>query len=56
MNDKTLPILLLQNKHRDYLACCNAVLVEIAGEIGFDRNEAKAVLAGQKFTKTVRQE
>jgi hypothetical protein len=56
MNDKTLPILLLQNKHRDYLACCNAVSVEIAGEIGFDRNEAKAVLVGQKFTKTVRQE
>jgi hypothetical protein len=56
MNDKTLPIWLLQNKPRDYLACCNAVLVEIAGEIGFDRNEAKAVLAGQKFTKAVRQE
>ena len=34
----------------------DAVPVEIAGEIGFDRSEAKAVLADQKFTNTVRQE
>ena len=34
----------------------DAVLVEIAGEIGLDRVEAKAVLEDQRFANTVRQE
>ena len=32
----------------------DAVLVEIAGEIGLNRDEAKAVLADQRFASTVR--
>ena len=32
------------------------MLVEIAGEIGLDREEAKAVLADQRFANSVRQE
>lgn len=34
----------------------DSVLVEIAGEIGLDRDEAKAVLAEQRFANSVRQE
>jgi predicted DsbA family dithiol-disulfide isomerase len=34
----------------------DTVLVEIAGEIGLDREEAKAVLADQRFANSVRQE
>ena len=34
----------------------DAVLVEIAGEIGLNRDEAKAVLADQRFASTVRRE
>jgi predicted DsbA family dithiol-disulfide isomerase len=34
----------------------DAVLVEIAGEIGLDRGEAKAVLGDQRFANAVRQE
>ncbi|MDG1532637.1 MAG: DsbA family oxidoreductase [Paracoccaceae bacterium] len=34
----------------------DAVLVEVAGEIGLNRDEAKAVLADQRFASTVRRE
>lgn len=34
----------------------DTVLVEIAGEIGLDREEVKAVLVDQRFANTVRQE
>ena len=34
----------------------DTVLVEIAGEIGLDRDEAKAVLVDQRFANSVRQE
>jgi predicted DsbA family dithiol-disulfide isomerase len=34
----------------------DAVLVDIAAEIGLDRDEATAVLADQRFASTVRQE
>ncbi|EBA02238.1 probable DSBA oxidoreductase [Rhodobacterales bacterium HTCC2150] len=34
----------------------DSVLVEVAGEIGLDRNEAKAALTDQRFATAVRQE